>query len=87
VAVRLRDRALEAWAALALNLIQAYDPERVVFGGGIMAAADTILPAVRQFLASHAIQPGEPVAIVPGHLGDRAALLGCEWVWNDPVDS
>lgn len=83
LAGELRDHALEAWGALTLNLIQAFDPERVVIGGGIMASADLILPAVRQFVETHAIQAGGPVDIVAGILGDHAALIGCEWIWNE----
>ena len=79
----LRDHALEAWGALTLNLIQAFDPERVVIGGGIMASSDIILPALRRFVGDHAIQAGGPVDIVAGTLGDHAALIGCEWIWNE----
>lgn len=82
VAERLRDEALEAWGALALNLVQAYDPECVIFGGGIMESADVILPAIEQFVTQHAVQAGGPVEIVSAQLGDQAALIGCEWVWN-----
>ena len=81
-AERLRDEALEAWGALTLNLIQAYDPERVIFGGGIMESADVILPAIKDFVTQHAVQAGGPVGLVPAQLGDQAALIGCEWVWN-----
>lgn len=82
LAIRLRDEALEAWGALALNLIQAYDPECVVFGGGIMESADAILPAIRQFVTRHAVQAGGPIDILPAQLADQAALVGCEWIWN-----
>lgn len=82
LACRLRDRALEAWGALALNMIQAYDPECVVFGGGIMASEETILPAVREFVARYAFQAGGPVDIVKAQLGDHAALVGGEWIWK-----
>jgi glucokinase len=82
LACRLRDDAFEAWGALTVNLIQAYDPARVIIGGGIMASGDLILPAVRDFVARHALQAGGPVEIVSGSLGDRAAWLGCEWIWN-----
>jgi glucokinase len=83
VACRLRDEALEAWGALALNLIQAYDPEGLIFGGGIMEAGDVILPAVREFVDRHAVQAGGPVEIKAGQLGIRAALIGCEWIWSN----
>lgn len=87
LAIRLRDHALEAWGAMTLNLIQAFDPERVVLGGGIMASANTILPAVRRFVDDHAIQAGGPVEVVAGTLGDHAALIGCEWIWNETLHS
>ena len=82
LAERLRDEALEAWGALALNLIHAYDPELLVFGGGIMESAEVILPAIKRFVTQHAVQAGGPVDIVPARLGNEAALFGCAWVWN-----
>ena len=87
LACRLRDHALDAWGALTLNLIHAFDPVRVVIGGGIMASAETILPAVRGFIHDHAIQAGGPVDVVAGTLGDHAALIGCEWIWNEATHS
>lgn len=83
VAGRLRAAAFEAWGAVALNLLHAYDPERLVFGGGIMASADVILPAVREFVARHAVQAGGPVDIVAAELGDQAAVFGGDWIWNN----
>lgn len=83
LACRLRDDAIEAWAALTLNLIQFFDPARVILGGGIMASGDVILPALRDFVNRHAVQSSGPVDIVAAALGDHAALFGCEWIWND----
>ena len=82
LACRLRDRALEAWGALALNMIQSYDPECVVFGGGIMASEDKILPSIRKFINRYAFQTGDSVNIVKAQLGDHAALVGAEWIWK-----
>lgn len=82
LACRLRDQALEAWSALALNMIQAYDPECVVFGGGIMTSEDVILPAISEFIDVYAFQIGGPVEIVKAQLGDHAALIGGEWIWK-----
>lgn len=81
-ACRVRDRAVEAWAALAVNMIQAYDPECVIFGGGIMAGEDKILPAIRDFVKRYAFQAGGPVEILKAQLGDHAALVGGEWIWR-----
>jgi len=66
--------------ALAVNLIHAYDPEMVILGGGIMASAEVILPAVRAHVARHAHTPWGKVRVVAGELGDRAALLAGEWL-------
>ena len=81
-ACQLRDKALESWSALTLNMIQAYDPECVVFGGGIMASEKDILPAIKGFVERHAIQPGGLVEIKSAALKDQAALIGGEWIWK-----
>jgi glucokinase len=83
LARQLADEALEAWGALTLNLIQAYNPQRVILGGGIMASGEIILPAIRNFVSQHAVQAGGPVEIVAGTLGDSAAWFGCEWIWKN----
>jgi len=83
LACELRDEALEAWGALTLNLIQAYNPQRVIIGGGIMASAEIILPAIRNFVNQHTVLAGGPVEIVAGTLGDSAACFGCEWIWKN----
>jgi hypothetical protein len=68
LASRLRDEAIEAWAALTLNLIQSFDPARVILGGGIMASRDVILPALRDFVNRHAVLSSGPVASWPPRL-------------------
>ena len=48
LAVALKNNALKIWAALSVNLIYAYDPEVLIFGGGIMKSAKIILRYVRE---------------------------------------
>lgn len=81
----LRDHALQVWSALAVNLIHAYDPERLVLGGGVMASRDIILPAIREHVERHAHTPWGRVNVVASELGDRAALLGCEWLVQEHI--
>ena len=85
LARQLRDEALDAWGALTLNLIQSYNPQRVIIGGGIMASAEIILPAIRDFVNQHAVLAGGPVEIVASTLGDGAAWFGCEWIWKNEL--
>lgn len=79
-AIRLRDRSLEAWSALAVTLIHAYDPEILVFGGGILAAGEAILGPVRSYVERHAWTPWGTVRVLPSKLGNDAALIACEWL-------
>ncbi len=72
----LVDHSLDAWSALVITLIHAYDPEMVVIGGGIMRSASRILPEIRSRVEKHAWTPWGKVKIVPAQLPDFAALLG-----------
>jgi glucokinase len=80
LAQELRDHSLEVWSATVVNLIHAYDPEQAVLGGGIMASAESILPAIRRHVAKHAHTPWGKVEIKSSLLGDSAALFACEWL-------
>ncbi len=80
LAANLRDRSLQVWSAALVSLIHAYDPERVVLGGGIMRSEDAILPALRAYAAKHAWTPWGNVEIVPATLGNHAGILGMAWL-------
>jgi glucokinase len=84
-ALRLRQHSLRVWATLAVNLIHAYDPEVVILGGGIMASAEVILPALSDYVARHAHTPWGKVRVVAGELDDAAALLAGEWLLQQAV--
>ncbi len=79
----LREHSLRVWSTLAVNLIHAYDPEVVILGGGIMASAEVILPAVRDYVNRHAHTPWGKVQVVAGTLGDNAALVAGEWLLRE----
>jgi glucokinase len=81
--ITLRDHCLRVWSALAVSLIHAYDPELLILGGGVMGSADKILPAIRDYVGRHAHTPWGKVRIAASTLGDRAALLGCEWLLRE----
>jgi glucokinase len=85
-ALALRNRSLEIWSALAVNLIHVFDPELVIFGGGVMGSGDVILPFVRDYVSRHAHTPWGRVKVAAAELGDRAALLACEWLVHEDVE-
>jgi len=76
VAVTVRDRCLHVWAANSVAAIHAYDPELIIFGGGVMKSADVILPYVERFVHEHAWTPWGKVAVRSAELANNAALLG-----------
>ena len=82
-ALAVRDHSLLVWSSLVVSLIHAYDPELIVLGGGIMASADVILPAVRAHVHRYAHTPWGKVTIVPTALGDTAALVAGEWLLQE----
>ena len=79
----LVQHALQVWGALAVNLIHAYDPATLLVGGGVMGSAAVILPALQEYVRRHAHTPWGEVQIRGTELGDRAALLGCEWLVHE----
>jgi glucokinase len=82
-AVRLRERGIEVWAAVGVSLIHAYDPEAVVYGGGIMASGESTLSPIRSIIECDAWTPwGKPPVVASG-LGNDAALIACEWLLEE----
>lgn len=76
VATAIRDRCLNVWAADAVGLVHAYDPEIVVIGGGVMKSASIIIPYIESYVQKHAWTPWGKVQVRPAELGNNAALLG-----------
>ena len=71
---------LADWIALGLaNLVNILDPELVVIGGGLVEAADLLLPTGRRPASTSGSWPAARrplVAVVPAVLGERAGAIG-----------
>jgi glucokinase len=76
IATAVRDRCLNVWAADAVGLVHAYDPEMIVIGGGVMKSADVIIPYVEGYVQKYAWTPWGKVQVRAAELGNEAALLG-----------
>ncbi len=76
LAHEILEHCLGVWSSLTVSLIHAYDPEVIVFGGGVMRRQEAILPAIREHVERHAWAKKGSVKIVPSMLGSTAALLG-----------
>jgi glucokinase len=71
--------SLAHWIALGLaNLVNVLDPAVIVIGGGLVGAADLLLPEVRSRFAA-LVMAGDQrpeVPIVAAELGERAGAIG-----------
>ena len=76
VAAAVRDRCLNVWAADAVALVHAYDPEMIVIGGGVMKSAGLIVPYIESYVHEHAWTPWGKVEVRAAELGNHAALVG-----------
>ena len=77
VAVAVRDRCIRYWTALMVSVIHAFDPDRIVVGGGVSEGAELrpVLAAIQEDVNKHAWIV-EPVEIRAAELGNRAGLIG-----------
>jgi predicted NBD/HSP70 family sugar kinase len=72
----IADAGRHIGVALA-NLCNLISPQLVIVGGELAAAGDALLQPMRDSMARRAVRAAaESVEIVPGHLADRASVLG-----------
>ena len=77
VAVKVIDNAIELWGMAAANLVSMFNPEMIIFGGGVFGPAVKFLDRI----FSEAKRWAQPIAIrevrfVASELGSDAGLFG-----------
>ena len=85
VSIEIRERCIRVWAAGAVGLIHAYDPEVVVFGGAVMKSAAQILPQLKRSIEGHSWTPWGKPRICAAELGPDAALIGALPLLMEPL--
>jgi len=78
----LKERSLEAWSAGIINLLHAYDPGKVILGGGIMKSKDEIIPYIEQRVKERSWLPENGVPIVAANQTKFAGILGICYLLN-----
>jgi glucokinase len=78
VAERILERARRAFSASVVSIVNVFNPDRVIVGGGIaMAWGGRLLDPAREAVATTAFRlPAQRVRIVPATLGDDVGLIG-----------
>ena len=70
------------------TLVNVFNPELVVVGGGFSAAGDFLLGPAREVVAREALEPGRSfVRIVLAELGPRAGLVGAGLVGFEALEA
>ncbi|RXZ84081.1 ROK family protein [Paenibacillaceae bacterium] len=60
-----------------VSLINLFDPQKIVIGGGVSQVGDPLFTAVRDYVSKYALNPsGRKTAIVPAALLQDAGLIG-----------
>jgi len=70
LAVAVISQAIEYWGMAVANLVSLFNPEKIIFGGGVFGPAIKFLDAIN----NEAIKWGQPISM--GHVKLEAAALG-----------
>ncbi len=82
VAVKVVDKAVRMWGKGAANLVSLFDPEKVIFGGGVFSGpASLLIPRIYE----EACKWGQPISMknvrfCRSEVGSDAALLGSAYL-------
>jgi glucokinase len=69
------------------SLVNIFEPELVVLGGGFAEVGEPLFAPAREIVAREALPPGRDlVRIVPAELGSRAGLVGAGFVAFEALD-
>ncbi|MFZ0282953.1 MAG: ROK family protein [Bacteroidales bacterium] len=59
LATRVIEQCIEFWGMAVANLVSLFNPEKIIFGGGVFGPAGSLLPAIRK----EAVKWAQPVSI------------------------
>ena len=77
-AAEVMDRARQAFAAAIVSIVDIFNPQRIIVGGGVaLGQGDRLLEPAREAIKRTAFRrQADRVELVPAHLGDDVGLIG-----------
>jgi len=85
LAKKIRNQCISIWGIGLVNLIHAYDPEKIIIGGGVMKSKDIILPLLKQHINEHAWIKKDSIAILTAIDVEYAAVLGMNYLIKQKI--
>ena len=81
IAIKIIDNAIECWGMAVANLVSLFNPEKIIFGGGVFGPAVIYLDAIYEEAKNWA-QPIsiQQVKLEASALGSDAGLYGAGWL-------
>jgi len=81
VAMKVIQLCVEFWGMAAANLVSLFNPEKIIFGGGVFGPAIPLIPAIKK----EAIKWAQPISMLqvkfePSALGSDAGLYGAGYL-------
>lgn len=76
LALEVKEKTLKAWSLGIINLIHAFDPERVVIGGGVMESQHLVLPYINNMVTTHSWVKHNPPKLYAAAYPQTAGMLG-----------
>ncbi len=77
VALKIVDKTAYSLGIGIASLVNIFNPELIVIGGGVSRAGDILFEPVRRYAAENwLVAPGAIVQIVPAQLGNDAGVIG-----------
>jgi glucokinase len=77
LATELWRETIELLSAGLVSVVNAFEPQVIVLGGGVTRIGEALFAPLRQTVCANAMRrPGEPARIVPAALGDEVGILG-----------
>lgn len=78
---------LRYWGEALVSFIHAYDPERIIVGGGVMNAPAIVLTSLRETVFDLAWAAGGQVKIVQADFPNNAGLIGASALFESSVQN
>jgi len=80
------DSVINVLGEACANLINTFDTEKIVIGGGVSKTGDTLFAPIRSYIQSYALNPdGRKTEVVPSMLEQNSGVVGAAALWIDSV--